>query len=143
MNSGGGTSSAPPTTLWAILPRLYSAKRSAGNGTAILRTDATPSTGTRTRYQIKAQRLTDPKTSRELSPIRDIEAKPFDYLAGLLVGPDYDVMRAALVPFAIVRAAAIYSKHVNGWRFHLRDRLWSESGVLNVTEKLREVFAAM
>jgi hypothetical protein len=100
-------------------------------------------THTGTRYQIKARRLTDPKTSRELSVIRDIEGKPFDYLAGLLVDLDYDVIRAALVPFPTVRAGAIYSKHVNGWRFHLRDCVWRESGVLDVTEKLREVFVAM
>lgn len=53
------------------------------------------------------------------------------------------MIRAALVPFPVVRAGAIYSKRVNGWQFHLRDRVLSEPGVLDVTEKLREVFSAM
>jgi hypothetical protein len=89
------------------------------------------------RYQIKARRLTPVSASRQLSAIRNLEKKPFDYLAGLLVDAEFQVIRAALVPVQIVRALSVHVAHTNSWRFLLRDDVWMEKGVRDVTEELR------
>jgi hypothetical protein len=54
------------------------------------------------RYQIKACRLTQQNGSRELSAIRDLDGQHFDFLAGVLFSKDYSVLRAALIPHAVV-----------------------------------------
>src|SRR6266849_1213614 len=56
------------------------------------------------RYQIKGRRLTRHNRSRQMSAIRSLDKAPFDQLAGLLVDEDFQIIRAALVPLAVVRA---------------------------------------
>ena len=81
-----------------------------------------------TRYLIKARRITptDPKRqSRQLSAIRNLDNLPFDFLAGLLVDENFQVIRAALVPVGVVWRLAIYVAYTNSWRFLLRDSVWT------------------
>jgi hypothetical protein len=87
-------------------------------------------------YQIKARRLTAHNTSRQLSAIRNIEAKPFDFLAGVLVDAEFQVVRAAVVPLAVVRERSARVEHTNSWRFLLRDDVWLAPGVIDVTARL-------
>lgn len=89
------------------------------------------------RYQIKARRLTRYNSSCQLSAIRNLEKKPFDHLAGLLVDEKFQVIRAALVLVKIVRARSVHVSHTNSWKFLLRDDVWAQKGVRDVTEKLR------
>ena len=93
-----------------------------------------------TRYLIKARRITptDPKRqSRQLSAIRNLDNLPFDFLAGLLVDENFQVIRAALVPVGVVWRLAIYVAYTNSWRFVLRDSVWTLPGVRDVTSKVR------
>jgi len=89
------------------------------------------------RYQIKGRRLTPQSTSRQLSAIRNLNESPFDYLAGVLVDRDFQVLRAAIIPFAVVRAKCSRVEHSNSWRFLLRDDIWAISSVRDVTEEIR------
>ncbi len=89
------------------------------------------------RYQIKARRLTQHNPSRQLSAIRNIDDKPFDILAGLLVSETFDVARAAFIPFEIVRARSVHVVHTNSRKFLLRDDIWTLPGVRDVTDELR------
>lgn len=89
------------------------------------------------RYQIKGRRQTAHNPSRQLSAIRKMEGNPFDFLAGVVFADDFTVLRAALVPIAIVSSRARWSKHVNGWLFNLDDVVWLLSGVTDVTKKLQ------
>ncbi|MGH6871262.1 MAG: hypothetical protein ACREHE_07135 [Rhizomicrobium sp.] len=89
------------------------------------------------RYQIKGRRPTKRNTSRQLSAIRKMEGKPFDFLAGVIFDEDFGVFRAALVPLSIVGERARKSSHVNGWLFNLDDAVWQLPGVTDVTEHLR------
>jgi len=88
------------------------------------------------RYQIKGRRLTQTNPSRQLSFIRRLPDRQFDFLAGILFHNGFDIKRAALVPHSIVEERARYSKHANGWLFELKDDVWSQSGVADVTEQL-------
>jgi hypothetical protein len=55
------------------------------------------------RYQIKGRRLTRHDASRQMSAIRNLDKTPFDQLAGVLVDDAFQIIRAALVPLAVVR----------------------------------------
>lgn len=81
------------------------------------------------RYQIKGRRLARHNRSRQLN----IERKPFDKLAGLLMDETFQVIRAAIIPFSVVRDQTTYSAHANYWRFLLRDQVWDAPGVRDVT----------
>ena len=103
--------------------------------------DATDENGIR--YQIKARRLTRHNGSRQLGALRKMNAPapPFDHLAGVLFKEDFQVIRAAIIPFNIVRTQCTYVTHSNSWRFLLRDRIWTLPGVQDVTASLREASA--
>jgi hypothetical protein len=88
------------------------------------------------RYQIKARRLHTPKGSRQLSAIRNLKSKPFDFLAGLLVDREFQILRAAIIPIAIIRKRSVHVRHTNSWKFLLRDEIWRAPGVRDVTMEL-------
>jgi hypothetical protein len=96
--------------------------------------DATDSQSNR--YQIKGRRPTRYNRSRQVSVIRDLPSKPFEFLAGVLFAEDYSVAKAALVPFDTVRAESKQSDRVRGWIFHLKDSIWDSPGVRDVTSEL-------
>lgn len=93
---------------------------------------------TEQRYEIKGRRLTPQNQSRQLSVIRGLDQEHFHYLAGVLFNEDFSIQRACLVPWARVGQEARYRKHVNGWILLLRDALWDQPGVQDITERLRE-----
>jgi hypothetical protein len=66
------------------------------------------------RHQIKGRRPTPANPSRQLSVIRNLDSKPFEFLAGVVFAPDFAVLRAALIPHDVVVIRAKYRKHVNG-----------------------------
>jgi hypothetical protein len=91
------------------------------------------------RYQIKGRRITRHNQSRQLGGIRNFAGRHFDYLAAVLFDGDYAVLRAALVPYAVVEQRARFTAHTNSHRFLLRDDVWAVDGVRDVTQELRNV----
>ena len=89
------------------------------------------------KFEIKARRITTENASRQLSAIRAIERQRFDFLAGVLFDREFGVMRAALIPFAIVKEHGTLSAHTNSWRFILRESVWTLPGVENITARLK------
>jgi hypothetical protein len=96
--------------------------------------DATDKQGVR--YQIKGRRLTRHNASRQMSAIRNLDNTPFDQLAGVLADEGFRVIRAALVPVAVVRTRSVHVAHTNSWKFLLRDDVWTLPGVRDVTGEL-------
>ena len=96
-----------------------------------------------TRYQVKGRRPTIENPSRQLSFIRGLDgaSEPFDYLIGILFRPDFTVLRAAEIPVADIHQLAVWTAHVNGWRFILRDSVWERPGVRDVTQALQRAAA--
>ncbi len=92
-----------------------------------------------TRFQVKGRRPTRHNQSRQLGIIRRLDERSFDDLAGVIFNEDYTVDRAALVPHALVMTNSNYVKSTNGWRFILRDEVWTWEGVRDVTRKLQAV----
>ena len=103
--------------------------------------DATDAAGVR--FQIKARRLTAHNTSRQLSSIRKLDCGPFDQLAGLLFNSSFAVIQAAIVPLEVVKGNCKYVAHTNSWRFLLRDKIWEQPGVLDVTPEVRSAAAGI
>ena len=99
--------------------------------------DAISSDGTR--YQVKGRRTTRFNKSRQLSAIRDLDGAHFDFLAGLLFAEDYSVLRAAIIPLAVVVEHASFVERTNSHKFFLRDDVWDTAGVRDVTAELRAV----
>lgn len=89
------------------------------------------------RYQIKGNRLDQPNKSRQMSAIRDLNG--FDVLAGVLFDWNYKVIRAALIPLNVVRDRSTFTAHTNSYRFLLRDDVWDDIGVEDMTVQLRKV----
>lgn len=100
--------------------------------------DATGPDGTR--YQIKSRRLTSPtKGSRQLSAIRRLPDRNFDFIAGVIFLADFSVYRAALIRHGIVLDRSAHVPATNSWKFFLHDSVWSLPGVEDISEPLRAV----
>jgi hypothetical protein len=91
------------------------------------------------RYQIKGRRITGRNASRQLGTMRGLDGDPFDVLIGVLLDEYCVVIRAALIPIATVRTLARRSEYVNGSSIILRESVWLEPGVVDVTDRLRAV----
>ena len=89
------------------------------------------------RYQIKCRRLTRPDGSRQLSAIRRLPDKAFQFLAAILFDETYAVSRAVIVPHELVTARARFIEHTNSWLFMLDDRVWDAPGARDVTAEMR------
>ncbi|MCS6626421.1 hypothetical protein N0B44_26215 [Roseibacterium beibuensis] len=103
--------------------------------------DATDKDGVR--YQIKSRRLTRHNGSRQLSFLRRLPERKFDYLAAVLFDARYQVRRAIILPHEGLEARCRYSKHANGWLFRLEDSSWDMTGARDVTEEIRATAEAM
>ncbi len=91
-----------------------------------------------TKYEIKGRRITPANKSRQLGALRDLKGAHFQYLAGVLFDENYGVMRAAIIPRAVVERAP-FVERTNSHRFLLRDDVWNAEGVRDVTAELRAV----
>jgi hypothetical protein len=91
------------------------------------------------KYQIKGRRVTRRNKSRQLGAIRNLEEKGFSFLAGVLFNENYTVLRAAIIPFAVVQERAKYIAHTNSHKFLLHEDVWKSGGVEDVTDRLRAI----
>ena len=91
------------------------------------------------KYQINGRRLTRHNKCRQLGAIRDLDRNGFGYLAGVLFNEDYSVLRAAIIPYVVVKARAKFIAHTNSHKFMLHEDVWKADGVEDVTEKLRAI----
>lgn len=97
--------------------------------------DATDKDGLR--YQVKSRRLTKANGSRQLSFLRRLPEKKFDFLAAVLFDGACQVQRAIILPHEGLEARCRYSKHANGWLFRLEDSCWDMAGARDVTKEIR------
>lgn len=98
--------------------------------------DAVDASGAR--YQVKGRRITAHNPSRQLSFIRGLPEKPFDFIVGILFDADFSVKRACVIPFDVVQRRAVFVPKVNGHRFLLRDDVWTENTVRDLTSEIAD-----
>jgi hypothetical protein len=92
------------------------------------------------RYEIKGHRVTLWNNSRQLSAIRDIDGKHFQYLAVVIFESDFSVSQARLLPAALVKSSSRYRKNVNAWILRANDKLLQHKDVTDITNKVRRAW---
>jgi hypothetical protein len=98
--------------------------------------DATDQDGRR--YEIKGRRPTVENKSRQLSMVRELDKKHFDFLVGIIFHVNFIVFKACIIPYEVVMQKAKYRKHSNAWIFQLKDEVWKIPGVRDVTHEIKE-----
>ena len=98
--------------------------------------DAVDSSGIK--YQIKGRRLKNSKSSRQLSIIRRLEDKTFDYLIGVLFNDHFSIREAYKIPHNLIESHSRYSTHVNGHIMSLNGEILTASDVERIDSRLRE-----
>ncbi|MGY2811975.1 hypothetical protein [Bradyrhizobium sp. USDA 4506] len=105
------------------------------NGNSSADADAIDTEGLR--YQIKCRRLATLRGSRQLGFIRRLPQRPFDHLAAVLLDNRFRALRAAIIPYEVVQLRAAYVDSIKAWKFMLRDSVWEQPGVADVTAELQ------
>ena len=90
------------------------------------------------KYEIKARRLTDDNPSRRLSAIRDLDKQHFDFLIGVLFDHDFGVIRAAQIPWVVIKNLSSHNEHSNSAIVNLSETVWDVSGVKDITALIKE-----
>jgi hypothetical protein len=97
--------------------------------------DATDSKGIR--YQIKGRRLTPNNPLPQLSAIRDIESRAFDYLIAILFDQHFEVTRVLKIPHHVVLDHSTFVIRTNSRTVIVRGPILEHSE----TEDITNVFA--
>jgi len=92
-----------------------------------------------TRYQIKGRRLTSHNKSTQLSAIRNLNLRPFDFLAAVMYSQDLEILYAALIPFEVVAELSRFSKHSNSHIFMFKQSVFHDPRVTDITKVLNKV----
>lgn len=95
------------------------------------------------RYEIKSRRITADNGSRQLSAIRALDSKQFDYLVGVLFHADFSVNRVAVIPINVVQSLSKYKNHTNAAVFYLRDSVWLLPGVVDITKEIKRIESSL
>ncbi|MEP3275323.1 MAG: hypothetical protein ABJO38_02890 [Stappiaceae bacterium] len=91
-----------------------------------------------TRYQIKGRRITQFNKSRQLSSIRDIYDRPFDFIAVVLFDERYKIIKAALIPWNVSTQICSHVPRTNSYKVIASNKHLSIKGVLDVTDELKQ-----
>lgn len=94
---------------------------------------------TKKKYQIKARRVTSRNKSRQLSAIRELDNRHFDFLAAIIFNERYEVAKAIIVPHCSICTRCTYVEHTNSHKLLLHDDVWKLRGAKDVTKKLKAV----
>ena len=98
--------------------------------------DATNKVGTR--FQIKGRQVMTHKAPRQLSAIRELDAKNFDYLIAVIFDSEFNVIEAVRVPHKIIGKYAYFQKHVNAHILHVRGDLLKDPQVETIAALMSE-----
>ena len=72
------------------------------------------------KYQIKGRRITRHNQSRQLSVIRNLSERLFDYLIAVIFDESFGVKEIWKIPYEFVKECSKPSKHQNGHIFHAK-----------------------
>jgi len=89
------------------------------------------------KYEIKARRVTPTNPSLQMSVIRGLDLRHFDFLIGVILEADFSIRYAAKLPHDLVAAHSVYRQHVNGHILRLTKRIVSLPEATDITDLLR------
>lgn len=85
------------------------------------------------RYQIKGRRITKHNSSRQLSVIRNLNERLFDYLIAVIFDESFKVKEIWKIPYEFVKEHSKLSEHQNGHIFY------AEPEILTVGEGVKRI----
>jgi hypothetical protein len=89
------------------------------------------------KYEVKGRRPTAKNGSRQLSQLRGLDKKQFDFLVGILFHENCTVYKACIIPHEVVLKHSTFKQHTNSWAFRLRDEIWMVPGVRDITSEVK------
>jgi hypothetical protein len=90
------------------------------------------------RYEIKGRRITTKNPSRQLSAIRDLDARHFQFLIAVIYNRNFGIQRVMKIPHLVVAAKGRKSEHTNSWILAANDSLLKEQFVEDLTADFLE-----
>jgi hypothetical protein len=75
------------------------------------------------RYQIKGRRITKHNLSRQLSVIRNLSERPFDYLVAVIFDESFKVKEIWRIPYEFVKEHSRHSLYQNGHIFYAKPEI--------------------
>jgi len=88
------------------------------------------------RYQIKGRRVLPGTKSVQLSALRNLKNKPFDFLVAVIFERDFTVRHALKIPYEVVLEKSIYQAHTNSHLFHVQPSLLTDARIEDIAVKL-------
>ncbi len=85
------------------------------------------------KFQIKGRRLTPRNQSRQLSAIRNLEDRDFDYLIAVLFNEKVEVQQVVKIPHEIIGKYARYREHVHAHILVLHQYILNDPMVEDIT----------
>ncbi len=89
------------------------------------------------KYEIKARRITPKNQSRQLSAIRNLDLRLFDFLVAVVYTKNFEVKIALKIPYEVVVKKSKKVGHTNSHKLEAKDDLIAESGVEDITHLLK------
>lgn len=75
------------------------------------------------RYQIKGRRITKHNSSRQLSVIRNLNERLFDYLIAVIFDEFFEIKEMWKIPYEFVKEHSRLSEHQNGHIFYAKPEI--------------------
>jgi hypothetical protein len=88
------------------------------------------------KYEIKARRVTTANKSRQLSAIRDLQGRHFDFLIAVIYDEDFEVLLSLKIPHRVVVDKSTFVAATNSYKLEAKDSLQNEAGVEVITHLL-------
>jgi hypothetical protein len=89
------------------------------------------------RLQVKTRYLPLEGGLRQLSAIRKLESRGFDYVVAVLLDKNFDIAEAYQLPHAAVARLATFAPHTNSHRLVMTPNVCSDAECRDITERLR------
>ena len=75
------------------------------------------------KYQIKGRRITRHNKSRQLSVIRNLDGKLFDFLIAVIFDEAFNILEIWEIPYEFVKEHSRFSEHQNGHIFYAKPEI--------------------
>ena len=87
-------------------------------------------------FQIKGRRVTPSSPSRQLSAIRNYDAKEFDYLVAVIYNEEFNIEAAYLIPHEVIGDYARHRMHVNAHILLMSGAITRDPRIMEISEQL-------
>lgn len=88
------------------------------------------------KYEVKGRRRTPQNDSVQLSQIRGLAKRHFDFLVGVIYRPDFSIDYAAKIPHEVVVERAKFREHTNASILQMKPDIFSDRRVTDITQAI-------